>query len=418
MLSIAYVISQYPTFNHTFVLREVRALRANGLKIQTISVRGPDRDLSLLTPEERDEANATLYLLEAMPLRILFAHLSTLVRRPVGYCRGLAMALRLAGLNLPLVPARLISFAEAVVIGRWASERGFEHLHTHFSSNATMVAARIFSLSFSMTIHGPDEFNDVVSFHMAEKLNRCLFARAISQFGKSQIMRASKPQSWSKIECCYLGVDLSAPTPPPTRPSPSSFRVVTVGRLAPVKGQRVLIDAFRILIAEGRHAELWIAGDGSERSALEQHAAACGLSQHVRFTGAISQPAVQELYREADCFALASFAEGIPVVLMEAMSMEIPCVATWVNGIPELIRDERDGLLVPPSDAAALAKQIARLMDDAGLRERLGRAGRIRAREAFNLEPNTRQLTEIFAHRLRSLGAADEETAAPTGSKS
>ncbi|MEQ1885798.1 MAG: glycosyltransferase family 4 protein [Bryobacteraceae bacterium] len=400
MLSLAYIVSQYPTVNHTFVLREVRALRAQGFNVLTISVRGPDRDPSRLTPEEADEAKNTLYLLPAGVFPILAAHLRTFLTRPVAYMAGLTMALRLAGLHLSRIPAHLIAFAEAVVIGQWARQRGFSHLHTHFVTNATMLAARIFPLQYSMTIHGPDEFNDVVSFHLAEKIARSRFACAISNFGKSQMMRATPAAHWDKIEYCYLGVDPRAFEPRAFLASPQPFRVVSVSRLAPVKGHRVLIDAIHLLAAEGRNVELVIAGDGPERKALEQHAASGRAASQIRFPGALTQPDVLALYASADCFALASFAEGIPVVLMEAMSMEVPCVATWVNGIPELIEDEHNGLLVPPSDAAGVARQIARLIDDRQLRERLGKAGRKRVLESFDLQHNAALLAGIFQRRL------------------
>ncbi|MEQ1948709.1 MAG: glycosyltransferase family 4 protein [Bryobacteraceae bacterium] len=400
MLSIAYIVSQYPTVNHTFVLREVRALRALGFNVLTISVRGPDRDAARLTPEEAEEARSTLYLLPAGLFPILTAHLWTFLSRPTAYIAGLIMALRLAGLHLSRIPAHLIAFAEAVVIGHWARQRGHTHLHTHFVTNATMLAAHIFPLQYSMTIHGPDEFNDVVSFHLAEKIARSRFACAISKFGKSQMMRATPAGHWDKIEYCYLGVDPEAFEPRPFRQSLRPFRVVSVSRLAPVKAHRILIDAVQMLVAEGRSVELVIAGDGSERKALEQHAASGCAAAQIRFPGALTQPEVRALYAGADCFALASFAEGIPVVLMEAMSMEIPCVATWVNGIPELIRDEREGLLVPPSDSAAVARQIARLMDDGALCERLGKAGRARVMEFFCLERNASALAGIFKRRL------------------
>ena len=402
MISIVYLVSAYPTFNHTFVLREIRALRAHGISVQTISVRGPDRSREQLTAEEGEEADSTLYVLAAGVTGLLTAHLNTLVRRPASYLGGLFMALRLAGLNLARIPAHLIAFAEAVVIGRWTASRGVGHIHTHFTSNAALLAARVFPLTYSMTIHGPEEFNDVAGFHLAEKVVGCLFTCAISNFGRSQIMRVSPWEHWSKIDSCYLGVDPAIFSPRPARVSPDPFRILSVGRLAPVKGQHVLIDAVGLLISQGRSVELWIAGAGPERDSLERHCEARGLRQAIHFTGPLAQPEIRALYRETDCFAMASFAEGIPVVLMEAMAMEIPCVTTWIMGIPELIRHEIDGLLVAPTDAEALAQQIARLMDDPILGVRLGKAGRLRVMDKFNLENNTAQLAELFRHRLGS----------------
>ena len=400
MISIVYLVSQYPTFNHTFVLREIRALRTHGFTVKTISIRSPDRTREQLTDEEREEAEATLYVLPSGLGGFLSAHLGSLLRRPLGYLGGLMMALRLAGLNLSRIPAHLIAFAEAVVIGSWIARTGIAHVHTHFSSNAALLAVRMFPLTFSMTIHGPEEFNDVVGFHLAEKIARSRFACSISNFGRSQMLRASPWEQWGKIESCYLGVDPTIFAPRPERQSPDPYRILSVGRLAPVKAHHVLIEAVAMLIGQGRRVELWLAGEGPERGSLERHVQARGLREAVHFTGALAQPEVRALYQETDCFAMASFAEGVPVVLMEAMAMEIPCVATWVMGVPELIRHEVDGLLVPPSDTVALAQQIARLMDDRALSVRLGKAGRSRVVDCFNLEKNSSQLAEIFRRHL------------------
>jgi glycosyltransferase involved in cell wall biosynthesis len=133
---------------------------------------------------------------------------------------------------------------------------------------------------------------------------------------------------------------------------------------------------------------------------LESQIQARGLQGHVVLEGPLNQDRVLDLYRQTDIFALASFAEGVPVVLMEAMAMEIPCVATWVNGIPELIRDGIDGLLVAPSDVEGLANAIEKLIDDPELRRRLGQAGRLRVISDYNIQRNVAALGEIFQRRL------------------
>jgi len=154
------------------------------------------------------------------------------------------------------------------------------------------------------------------------------------------------------------------------------------------------------LARAGRAVRLRVVGDGPDRAALEHDVAARGLAGHVVFEGAVNQDRIRALYAQADAFALASFAEGIPVVLMEAMAMEIPCVTTCITGIPELVRDGIDGLLVAPSDDEALAAALGRLMDDAALRRRLGEAGRRRVEEKYDLSRNTDRLAEIFRRRL------------------
>jgi glycosyltransferase involved in cell wall biosynthesis len=125
-----------------------------------------------------------------------------------------------------------------------------------------------------------------------------------------------------------------------------------------------------------------------------------GLVDRVSFAGNVNQDKLLDLYRESDALVLASFAEGLPVVMMEAMAMEIPCVAPWVNGIPEIVTHETDGLLVPPGDAQALAHAIGRLMDDTELRRALGQKARLKILEKFDLQRNTEHLAAVFRGRL------------------
>jgi glycosyltransferase involved in cell wall biosynthesis len=173
-----------------------------------------------------------------------------------------------------------------------------------------------------------------------------------------------------------------------------------VGRLVPAKGQHVLLAAVARLRASGRNLRLRLVGDGPDRASLQAAARRLSIEDAVIFEGAVNQDRIRDLYAKADVFALASFAEGIPVVLMEAMAMEIPCISTWITGIPELIRDSVDGLLVAPSDAEGLASAIARLMDDPELRARLGAAGRSRVIEKYDLRRNVARLADVFDARL------------------
>ena len=170
----------------------------------------------------------------------------------------------------------------------------------------------------------------------------------------------------------------------------------------PAKGQHILLAAVHKLMLDGRSLRLRVVGGGPDRASLEADAQRRGLNGAVVFEGPVNPDQIRAIYDEADAFAMASFAEGIPVVLMEAMAMEIPCVATFITGIPELIRDGLDGLLIAPSDDAALADAIGRLMDDTELRRRLGQAGRKRVVEHFNLEVNIPRLGEIFRRRLEA----------------
>jgi glycosyltransferase involved in cell wall biosynthesis len=396
----AYLVSQYPAFNHTFILREIRSLRQQGFSIAVISIRACDRPPERLTVEEREELDLTWYVKPLGWAGLLAQAALVALTRPGGFVAGLAHAWRLAGPN-PVTLARYsFYFLEAAAAARRLHQQGIPHFHVHFSSTVGLLMTSIYPLTMSMTIHGPDEFNDPVGFHMAEKVSASKLVAAISSFCRSQLMRFSRPQDWDKFAVSRLGVDPAIFAPRPHRPNPERFEFLCVGRLAPAKAQLILIRACGLLAQRGRVFRLRIIGEGPDRPVLEAEIRRQNLGGAVVLTGALNQDEVRALYQECDVFTLGSFAEGVPVVLMEAMAMEIPCISTYIAGIPELITDGVDGLLVPASDGEALAAAIERLMDDVPLRHRLGSAGRRRVQETYDLGRNVQQLGELFRRRL------------------
>lgn len=396
MTRFAYLVSQYPAFNHTFILREIRALRQKGFLIDVISIRSCDRPVDRLTAEERDESEHTWYVKPLGIAGILSWNLRALLSAPLGYLRGLLAAIRLAGADGPRLVRYLFYFAEAAVAGKRLQQQGISHFHVHFSSTVGLLMTKIFPLTMSLTVHGPDEFNDAVGFHIAEKVAASRLVTAISHFARSQLMRFSSPAHWDRIAVSRLGVDSSIFEPRPHRPAPDRFEMCCVGRLAPAKAQIVLVRACARLAAAGRRFRLRIVGEGPDRAAILSEITRLRLQDSILLTGALNQDEVRALYRECDIFALGSFAEGVPVVLMEAMAMEIPCVSTYIAGIPELIRDGVEGLLTPASDDEQLAAAIARLMDDPELRLRLGRQARLRVLADYDLGRNAARLGDLL----------------------
>jgi glycosyltransferase involved in cell wall biosynthesis len=282
------------------------------------------------------------------------------------------------------------------------AQRGLRHLHVHFGNEAAAVGALVKTLArvgLSLTIHGPDEFDDVPGQHLRRKVDAADSVVCISQFARSQLMRLTAPGQWAKLQLCRLGVDPALFTPagaPVAAPAGAALRLLCVGRLAPAKGQWLLLQACAALVGEGRALDLTLVGDGPDRARLEDEVQRLGLQRQVRFAGALNQPEVRAALAQADVFVLPSLAEGIPVVLMEAMASGLPCVSSPVNGIPELIRHELDGLLATPGDAPALTAQLRRLFQDAGLRQRLATAGPARVRQVFHLGDNVARLAGIF----------------------
>jgi glycosyltransferase involved in cell wall biosynthesis len=293
------------------------------------------------------------------------------------------------------------------MIARWMEQHRFTHLHVHFATAAAsvgLVLRSFYPCTLSFTVHGPDEFYDAKGQWLSEKAAAVDFLVCIGRFARSQMMQLSPGNLWHKFDVCPLGVDPSVFVPvahdaDATQP----FRILCVGRLTPAKGQRVLIDACRQLRNNGRDFRLVIVGTGPDEAELKALVNQYGLDDLVQFTGALNQEQVIAHYAKADAFALPSFSEGIPVVLMEAMASGVPCVTTRITGIPELIRDGVDGLLVTPSDADELADALTALMDDPELRQDIARQGREKVLAEFDLNRNVERLAAVFRSRLGSL---------------
>jgi len=402
-LRLGYLVSRYPAISHTFILREVLELRRLGISIDVASINGLDRTLDKLAAEEKGEAAQTYYVKQAGLTGALSALVAGGMRAPGTYCRALWYALRLGGSDVRSLLYCCFYFVEAAMVAEWMRAKQLTHLHVHFATPAATVGLIVTKLSpytLSITVHGPDEFYDVPGYHLQQKIAASRLLCTIGMFARSQLMKISPSSDWHKVAVTPLGVDPEVFRPKPFRQNPQPFEIICVGRLVPAKGQQILLAAARRLRQENRRFLLRFVGDGPDRSSLEREARAMGIADYVVFEGAVNQDRIRDLYRTADVFALASFAEGIPVVLMEAMAMQIPCVTTWITGIPELIRDGVDGLLVPPSDECGLASAIARLMDDERLREKLGAAGRLRVIEKFHLQKNVERLAAVFLERL------------------
>lgn len=404
----AYLVSRYPAVSHTFILREVRGLRAIGLRVEVASVNPPDRAVAQMTPDEQEEAAAT-YGLKRHGVRGAIGALGwAALTRPLSLARTLSEAW---GLGRGIRRIYALAYAvEAVMVARWMTQRNLSHLHVHFGNEAAAVGllVKCFSgASLSLTIHGPDEFDDVAGQSLRLKVERADQVVCISQFARSQLMRLTAPTQWAKLQLCRLGVDPTRFTPAPNTRDVGPVRLLSVGRLTSAKGHWLLVQACATLQREGIDFELTVVGDGPDRARLTEGVKNQGLQDRVRFTGSLNQTEVLAELACADVFVLPSLAEGIPVVLMEAMASGVPCVTSPVNGIPELIEHDRNGLLATPGDAEALARQLRRIIGDAALRERLATAGRAAVEQRFHLGNNVAALADI----LRQLPAVQVQGA-------
>jgi colanic acid/amylovoran biosynthesis glycosyltransferase len=401
---LGVICSRYPAVSHTFIQREVRALRARGLKVSTFAVRRAAR-ADALSSTDREELATTHAILPAGP-ELPRAHLRALLRHPRAWAGTLLRALRLT----PGTPRgtlwQLFYFAEAVSLWNELRRRGIRHVHAHFADVASDVALLATDLgnrvdgggwSWSLAVHGPAQLHGVRENRIAAKVRDADFVACVSDHLRSQLMMVADPVHWDSLHMVRTGVDPDLFRPNGDVAAPD--RVLTVARLVPGKGLDVLVEAVARLRRRGVAVQAEIVGDGPDRDRLAGRIRELGLVERVRLVGPASQERVRELYSGATVFCLPSFSEGVPVVLMEAMATGLPVVATRITGIPELVEEGRSGFLVPPGRPDLLANSLERaLRADPAERREMGAAGRARVEAEFNQAHSAERLLELLGY--------------------
>ncbi|MEO6716866.1 MAG: glycosyltransferase family 4 protein [Novosphingobium sp.] len=400
-MTIAYLVSQYPAPSHTFIRREIAALRAAGFAIATFSVRQPPQGGGPLDAAARAE---TEVVLNRGVLAYLAATSVLFFTRPGRWIATLVLALvhRPPGTRATLWA--LFHFVEALALARMLQRKQATHLHVHFAnSGATvgMLAAELLQIPFSMTLHGISETDYPAGLLLGRKVARAEFVACASWFMRAQAMRHSDPADWPKLHVVRCGIDLEALPPLSTAQNHDQLaQFICVGRLSPEKGHRGLLEAFCTLRQRGNASQLEFIGDGPERDALEASVAALGLDGAVTFAGALPENRTLERIAKADVLVLPSFMEGLPIVLIEAMALGKPVIASAVAGIPELVSHRENGLLVRASDWQALADAMIELAGDPALRGRLGAAGRRTVAQEFAIENAVAPLAHLFSREV------------------
>jgi colanic acid/amylovoran biosynthesis glycosyltransferase len=401
---VAYIATGYPWVSHTFIQREVLALRALGATVDTAAVRRA-RPEDLLSDEDRQELGTTFNIRPINPLRWARAHLRAILSPGAQWLGGLRATLALAALEPRSVVWRVLYFVQAVVLWDHVRSRGARHVHAHFAnvgSDLAMLAASVGGdgWTWSFTMHGPTEFADVTAFRLAEKAQSATFVACISDYCRSQLMALLPAGEWDKLVVVHCGVDPSqfVPAEPSMSERPDlAVRLVCVARMTTVKGHAVLLDAVRLLRERGVAFELTLVGDGPDRALLEGQVERQSVADAVRFTGSLEPRAVRAALAESDILCLPSFAEGVPVVLMEAMSCAIPVVCSHIAGIPELVCDGQSGLLVRPGRPDLIADAIETLAGDPARRREMGLRGRRQIEREYDVSANAARLRDAFA---------------------
>jgi colanic acid/amylovoran biosynthesis glycosyltransferase len=392
---LVYLVSQYPSITHTFIRREIQALEKLGFDVTRVAVRdgGP-----LVDPVDEEERQKTLRLLDSVP-RLLVGFLWAVLRRPAGFSAAVSVAVRLSFRSDRSPLHHFAYLSEACALARIISLSGARHLHAHFGTNpaeVALLASTIAKVSYSFTVHGYDEYDRPQFLGLGLKIRRALFVACVSFYGRAQLLRWCDAADREKLHLVRCGLDLDATASCP-KDDPYPARFVCVARLCREKAQETLIAAAALLKARGRSFEVVIVGDGATRGALEQMIAQENLEAQVRLTGWLSGSDVQLQMREARALVVPSFAENLPVVMMEAMALCRPVIATFIAGIPELVIPRQTGWLVPASSVEALADAMEACLDtsDADM-ARMGELGRSRVQAMHDVASEAGKLAELF----------------------
>lgn len=389
MSRIAYLVSDYYAPSHTFVRREIAALRASGIDVDVFSVHGGG------TTETSVES-----LLGRSPGAYIAALGWAMFTRPLAFLASWWLAVRHRGPGIKALVWSQFHFVEAMMLARLLHRSGAVRLHNHFAnSGATvgLIASRLAGLPWSLTLHGISETEYPAGLLLAEKLEKASFVACASYFMRAQAMRVVDPSHWPKMTIVRCGLDMmTLPAPTPTAKA-GPARIICVGRLSPEKGYFGLLDALAAIATADGEFQLVIVGDGPQMAAVQTQAAELGLADHIRFAGALPEVETLGEIARADVLVLPSLMEGLPVVLMEAMAMGRPVLASRVAGIPELVEEKRSGYLFTPSDWDDLAQGLAALLSCRDDWQEMGRIGRAKIEEEFKVDLSASRMARLFS---------------------
>ncbi len=408
-MTIAYLVNQYPKVSHSFIRREIAGLQACGVQIVRFALRSCGSEL--VDEADKLELQKTRVVLAVGIAGLLVNLLLTALTRPVRFFKALWLMLQTSKLSERNILYHLTYLAEACVLLGWCSKLGIKHVHAHFGTNSTTVAMLCQTLggpSYSFRLHGPEEFDRPLGLYLGEKIKRAAFVVAVSSFGKSQLLRWCDRSDWSKIHVVHCGADEIFLSQPHT-PVPETPRLACIGRLSEQKGHLLLLEAADRLAAEGLPFKLVLASDGPLRGEIETLISQLSLQDHVEITAWARNSQVQQQILAARAMVLPSFAEGLPVVVMEALALGRRVISTYVAGIPELVEPGVCGWLVPAGSFEALTDVMRiTLLSPVEKLEQMGHAGADLVRLQHDVVKQASKLAALFWSNMEnSQGASN-----------
>ncbi len=395
-MKIAYLLNSYPMTSTTFIRREIEALVADGVAVVRYAARPWGE--KLVDPRDIDEQGRTHYLLAGNLKNLLLAFLREAVTNPLSMARAIAAAAALWRNARGGIGRHAAYLLQAVYFKQQARSEDVAHVHTHFATNATAIALLSYILGgpgYSFTAHGPDEFENTDRLSFDLKMSHARFVVAISSFGRVQLVRASRWTHWDKIAIVHCGLAMPEFLSV-SAPNPGNQVLVNVARFNSQKGLLLIPSAVAALKDEFPGLKVVLIGDGEERASLEAEIARNGVAGMIELRGWQSNIEVRNALVESRALLLPSFAEGLPVVIMEAFALGRPVISTYIAGIPELV-DESCGWLAPAGDVDALAASIrAALVASPQRLAEMGEEGRRRSAASHDVLHSARQLKALF----------------------
>ena len=400
-MKVGYLLNTYPMVTTTFIRREMQALEAHQVEVVRYAIRPWSGNL--VDEQDRGERARTRYLFTGRIRTLIRDFLIECLTNPRGVARALRTWAELVRNAGGQVVRHAAYFLEAVSLKRWTTQDRVGHLHTHFSTNAAavaMLAQRLGGPTYSLTAHGPDEFDNWDAGSVAEKVAGAQFVVAISHYCRVQLARAAGMSEWEKIHVVRCGVNIDEYEAMGT-PLEDNFTFVCVGRLCPQKAQTLIVEAVSHVSRTHPQVRVVLIGDGETRDEIASQTARLGLRDHVTVLGWQSNAEIHRMMREARALLLPSFAEGLPIVIMEAYTLERPVITTYIAGIPELV-DRNCGWIVPAGSVAHLVQAMTEALDaPAAELAEMGKEGRRRVLDSHDVFKNADILRGLLAEFCR-----------------
>ena len=356
-MKILYLINQYPKVSHTFIRREIMSHEENGIEVLRVAMRSDDpNDMSKVDFTEYEK---THYVLKQPKFELIKHVFGAIRENPKSFLKALKVLFKMHSASNQSLLIHLIYLVESCNVAKVCKESDVDHIHAHFGTNPAEVAmytSIISGVPYSFTVHGPEEFDKPLTLNLNQKIKYASRVIAITNYCKSQLFRWADYEDWQKVGIVHCGLEdnfFNEQTLNSKREG-DEYCFLCIGRLCEQKGQLLLLEAFSRFINTGFKAQLTLAGDGEMRVEIESFIKQHNLQGNVTITGWVDSIEIKELLSKSDAMLLPSFAEGLPVAIMEAMATGVPVISTAIAGIPELVVDKVTGFLVFPGSVNSL----------------------------------------------------------------